>query len=71
MIIITNIAAHHNVSRYMAVHIAFSGIRGSIAPFLGTALMGLIGFKAVFGVSVSIILAGLFVARSSNPLDKG
>ncbi len=71
MIIITNIAAHHNVSRYMAVHITFSGIRGSIAPFLGTALMGLIGFKAVFGISVVIILAGLFVSRSSDPLDKG
>ncbi len=63
MIIITNITANHNVSRYMAVHITFSGIRGTIAPFLGTALMGLIGFKGVFGMSVFIILTGLVVSR--------
>lgn len=61
-VVITRMSSNSDVPRYMAVHIALGGIRGSIAPFLGTAMMSVYGASTVFGLSLFLILFGFFLA---------
>ncbi|MDO8445460.1 MAG: MFS transporter [Deltaproteobacteria bacterium] len=64
-VVITRMSSNSDVPRYMAVHIALSGVRGGIAPFLGTALMSAYGASSVFGLSLFLILFGFFLAVST------
>lgn len=63
-VIITRMSSDREVPRYMAVHIALSGVRGGIAPFLGTALMSAYGASTVFWLSIILILFGFLLAAS-------
>ncbi len=50
-------ARKEDVPKYMGIHCTLTGMRGLVAPFVGVALMGLIGAHGVFFVA-----AGGFVA---------
>lgn len=65
-VMITRMSSNSEVPRYMAVHIALGGIRGGIAPFLGTAMMSAYGASSVFGLSLFLILFGFFLAVSTH-----
>lgn len=65
-VMITRMSSSSEVPRYMAVHIALGGIRGGIAPFLGTAMMSAYGASSVFGLSLFLILFGFFLAVSKH-----
>lgn len=51
---ITRMAGVRDVPRYMAAHVAIGGLRGAIAPFMGTKLYSSAGGGAVFGVSLAL-----------------
>jgi len=61
-VVITRMASPREVPRYMAVHIALGGLRGATAPFLGMAMMTTYGASVAFGLSLFLIILGLFSA---------
>ena len=66
-VVITRMSSNSEVPRYMAVHIAISGLRGSTAPFLGIAVMSAYGASSVFGLSLFLVLLGfLFAAKNQR-----
>lgn len=61
-VVIACMSSNSNVPRYLAVHIALGGVRGGIAPFIGTALMASFGASTAFGLSLLLIMLGLLSA---------
>jgi len=57
---IMRLTSRERVGDYTALHSSLLGIRGIIAPFLGTMLMDVdwLGLRGVFLVSTILILAG-------------
>jgi hypothetical protein len=68
---IMRFASKERVADYTAVHSGLSGVRGLIAPFLGTALMAIpgLGLRGVFLLSAAVIVAGWLMIRRVPRLD--
>ena len=66
-VVITRMSSNSEVPRYMAVYIALGGVRGGIAPFLGTALKSAFGASALFGLSLFLIFLGFISAVRNKP----
>lgn len=66
-IVITRLASHEDVPRYMAAAIAIGALRGATAPFIGTAIYSSIGPSPVFALS---LLTGLLAAGVSLRIRK-
>ena len=66
-VVITRMSSNSEVPRYMAVYIALGGLRGGIAPFLGTALKSSFGASTVFGLSLFLIFLGFISAVRNRP----
>ncbi|MBI5492568.1 MAG: MFS transporter [Deltaproteobacteria bacterium] len=64
-IVITKIATPEEVPRYMAANIALGGVRGAIAPFIGTGLYAASGAAPVFLLSILLGLSAFFFAMRS------
>jgi MFS family permease len=57
--LITHMTQPHLVSRYSAIHITLSGVRGGIFPFVGIGLINIVGIKMVFLISTVLILIAI------------
>jgi len=58
------------VGQYTSAAMIATGVRGAIGPFLGTALLGLVGFQATFLTASLLVATGLAVlvlGRTSRP----
>ena len=62
---IMQFARREDIGHYAALHAFLVGVRGIIAPFLGTALMAIpfLGLRGVFLLSALIILLGWLLVR--------
>jgi MFS family permease len=60
---VTKLAPVGMEAKYMGVHVALTGLRGALAPFLGYWLLGLLGYHgvALFSVALVIISTLLFI----------
>lgn len=58
---ILSFADDRRIAEYQSIHSLLLGIRGLVGPFLGTALMGVSGMRAVFVASFVLIMAGFFM----------
>jgi len=61
-IVITRMTKPKDVPRYMAAHVALEGVRGAIAPFLGTRLYTIFGADMVFAAALVLGTMGIFFA---------
>jgi len=66
---VTKLAPEGRETEYMGAHIAFTGIRGILAPFLGYWILSEIGFTGVAWTSAGLILASslIFASVLRNP----
>ena len=66
---VTKLAPEGRETEYMGAHIAFTGIRGILAPFLGYWILSQIGFTGVAWTSAGLILASslIFASVLRNP----
>lgn len=63
-VMITRMAGPRDVPRYMAAHVAVGGLRGAVAPFLGTSVYSIAGGAPVFAASVVLsLMAAVLTAR--------
>ncbi|MDO8426732.1 MAG: MFS transporter [Deltaproteobacteria bacterium] len=60
-IVITKISTPEDVPRYMAANIALGGLRGAVAPFIGTGLYAFAGATPVFSLSLLLGLSSVFL----------
>jgi MFS family permease len=58
---VTKLAPVGLESEYMGAHVFMTGLRGFLAPFLGYAVLGQLGFQGVSYVSCGLILCSLIV----------
>ena len=58
---VTKLAPVGLESEYMGAHVFMTGLRGFLAPFLGYAVLGQLGFQGVSYVSCGLILCSLLV----------
>ena len=58
---VTKLAPVGLESEYMGAHVFMTGLRGFLAPFLGYAVLGQLGFLGVSYVSCGLILCSLLV----------
>jgi predicted MFS family arabinose efflux permease len=65
------LARRRNPATLMAVHQTVLGLRGIIAPWVGTLLLGFLGLRAVFLIGAALILSGALLLRSVNPQGGG
>lgn len=61
-IVVIRMAEPKEVPHYMAASIALGGVRGAVAPFIGTALYGRYGAGAAFTISLFLMLLSVFLA---------
>ena len=54
------------VAGYQSVHLSLVGARGIIAPLFGVWLYEMVGYSAVFGISVLSLSAGIYVLHQSS-----
>ena len=69
--VILQFAADDQLADYTALHAGFAGLRGVIAPVLGTVLMGVpwIGLRGVFAISIGVLIVSwLLMRRVRAPL---
>jgi hypothetical protein len=60
-------ARKEDVPKYMGVHCTLTGVRGLIAPFVGVALMGVVGAHGVFFVALAgFVAAEAFALRMAR-----
>ena len=52
---VTKVAPAGMEARYMGAHVALTGMRGALAPFLGYWLLGLLGYNGVAWFSVGLV----------------
>jgi MFS family permease len=52
---VTKLAPAGMEARYMGAHVALTGFRGALAPFLGYWLLGLLGYQGVAWFSVALV----------------
>lgn len=58
---VTKLAPKGREAEYMGAHVAFTGVRGVLAPFLGYWVLSKAGFSGVAWISASLILASSFM----------
>ncbi len=61
---VTKLAPEGRETEYMGTHIAFTGVRGMLAPFLGYWVLGKAGFAGVGWISAAFILTSSFIFAS-------
>ena len=61
---VTKLAPEGRETEYMGAHIAFTGIRGILAPFLGYWILSEIGFTGVAWTSAGLILGSSLIFAS-------
>ncbi|HHU50491.1 MAG TPA: MFS transporter [Firmicutes bacterium] len=62
LVVLNNVihyAKEREISSYMAVHITFLGLRGTIGPLLGSFLLPLLSFKGIFFLALIINCFGI------------
>ena len=66
---VTKLAPKGMEATYMGAHVAFTGVRGVLAPFLGYWILQAAGFQGVAWVSAALILASslLFASFLKHP----
>jgi hypothetical protein len=66
---VTKLAPAGMEARYMGAHVALTGFRGALAPFLGYWLLGLLGYQGVAWFSVALVTLStlLFLRLFSHP----
>ena len=66
---VTKLAPKGMEATYMGAHVAFTGVRGVLAPFLGYWILQAAGFQGVAWVSATLILASslLFASFLKHP----
>jgi hypothetical protein len=52
---VTKLAPEGMEARYMGAHVALTGLRGALAPFLGYWLLGILGYQGVACFSVALV----------------
>ena len=52
---VTKLAPEGMEARYMGAHVALTGLRGALAPFLGYWLLGILGYQGVAWFSVALV----------------
>ena len=52
---VTKLAPSGMEARYMGAHVALTGLRGALAPFLGYWLLSILGYSGVTWVSVALV----------------
>ena len=52
---VTKLAPEGMEARYMGAHVALTGLRGALAPFLGYWILGILGYKGVAWFSVALV----------------
>lgn len=52
---VTKLAPEGMEARYMGAHVALTGLRGALAPFLGYWLLGILGYHGVAWFSVALV----------------
>ena len=55
----TKIAPHEKVSSYMSIHMALTGFRGTLAPFIGYWILSNSAPKGVAFVGMLLIFASI------------
>jgi hypothetical protein len=65
---VTKLAPEGMEARYMGAHVALTGLRGALAPFLGYWLLGILGYQGVawFSVALVTISTVLFMSLFNN-----
>lgn len=65
---VTKLAPSGMEARYMGAHVALTGIRGALAPFLGYWLLGILGYQGVAWFSVALVMIStlLFISLFNN-----
>ena len=58
---VTKLAPKGRETEYMGAHVAFTGARGVLAPFLGYWVLSQAGFAGVAWISASLILVSSFM----------
>ena len=61
---VTKLAPKGRETEYMGTHIAFTGVRGLMAPFLGYWVLSEVGFEGIGLTSAAFILASSFIFAS-------
>ncbi|MGJ8641516.1 MAG: MFS transporter [Opitutaceae bacterium] len=70
---VTKIASDEKASSYMSIHMALTGLRGSMAPFIGYWILSQTApmFVAVVGMLLIVISTGLFEVVRKHPRFNG
>ena len=58
---VTKLAPDGMEARYMGAHVALTGLRGALAPFLGYWLLGILGYEGVAWFSVALVTFSTFL----------
>ena len=58
---VTKLAPHGMEARYMGAHVALTGLRGALAPFIGYWLLGILGYEGVAWFSVALVTFSTFL----------
>ena len=58
---VTKLAPEGMEARYMGAHVALTGLRGALAPFLGYWLLGILGYEGVAWFSVILVTFSTFL----------
>ncbi len=61
---VTKLAPEGRETEYMGAHVAFTGVRGILAPFLGYWILNKVGFAGVGWISAAFILTSSFIFAS-------
>ncbi len=62
-VVVTRMSSSREVPRYMASNVAAGGLRGAVAPFVGTWLLSSNGAGAVFTVSLLFIVSAFLISE--------
>lgn len=55
------------VGAYTSTHMMMVGLRGALAPLIGTAVLGAFGMRPVFFTAAALVLVGLMVLYTGRP----
>ena len=69
---VTKLAPSGMEARYMGAHVALTGLRGALAPFLGYLSLSILGYSGVAWVSAALVSLStlLFLGLIKNKRTK-
>lgn len=70
-VVITRMSHHKETPRYMAIHVVFGGLRGSIAPFLGPIIMNNFGVQTAHAISLLLMLSAFLSVSFIKDVKNG